>query len=41
MDQAYVDTSCENGQYPSDHYPLVAVLRLKEAAGTESAAQAG
>ena len=40
VDQAYVDTSCENGQYPSDHYPLVAVLRLKEAVGTESAEQA-
>ena len=30
VDQAYVDTSSENGRYPSDHYPLVAVLRLRE-----------
>ena len=42
VDQAYVDTSSENGQYPSDHYPLMAVLRLKEdAAAAPDAAQAG
>lgn len=30
VDEAYVDRTNEDGRYPSDHYPLVAVLRLKE-----------
>lgn len=29
VDEAYVDRTNEDGRYPSDHYPLVAVLRLK------------
>ena len=43
VDRAYVDTSSENGLYPSDHYPLMAVLRLKEEASAAPAAvsQAG
>ncbi len=41
VDQAYVDTFCEDGRYPSDHYPLVAVLRLKETVPSANAAQAG
>jgi len=28
--KAYVDTSCNNGHYASDHYPLVAELKLKD-----------
>ena len=30
VERAYVDTSNDNGRFPSDHYPLVAELRLKE-----------
>ncbi|HIW74870.1 MAG TPA: endonuclease/exonuclease/phosphatase family protein [Firmicutes bacterium] len=42
VDKAYVDTSSVDGRYPSDHYPLVAVLRLKEeAAAAPAPAQAG
>lgn len=29
--KAYVDTSNENGKYPSDHYPIVAELKRKAA----------
>ncbi len=29
VEDAYVDTTCEDGRYPSDHFPLVAVLGLK------------
>ncbi len=30
IDDAYIDTTAIDGMYPSDHFPLVAVLRLKE-----------
>ena len=30
VDEAYIDRTNFNGRYPSDHYPLMAVLRLKE-----------
>ena len=30
VEEAYVDRTNFDGRYPSDHYPLVAVLRLKE-----------
>ena len=31
--EVYLDPSSSEGRYPSDHYPLVAVLGLKETAG--------
>ncbi len=34
VDEAYIDRTNFNGRYPSDHYPLMAVLRLKDL-GTE------
>lgn len=30
IDDAYIDTTAIDGMYPSDHFPLVAILRLKE-----------
>lgn len=33
VEEVYLDTSSSEGRYPSDHYPLVAVLGLKETAG--------
>ncbi len=30
IDEAYIDRTNFDGRYPSDHYPLIAVLRLKE-----------
>lgn len=34
--KASVDTTCYDGAYPSDHYPISAVLRLKSEPTTES-----
>ncbi|MGI5893527.1 MAG: endonuclease/exonuclease/phosphatase family protein [Candidatus Merdivicinus sp.] len=30
LEDAYIDQTNFNGRYPSDHYPLVAILRLKK-----------
>ncbi len=30
LEDAYIDQTSFNGRYPSDHYPLVAILRLKK-----------